>query len=227
MKRALIITIVFCVPVFCTLSKLQAQTYYYKLDKIVRNGVPKTNTSGGQFITFNNRCCYESDKAGYSVGNGRLDYKYVENGLRVYYGDCYLGSNSTCLATLDLNTVNMKSGNVVYVYKRATPPSGITTCSLIKSASPPNPITISPIVGVGETTTTPNHPTPNNSTPKQTPTRHTCTLCHGSGTIIRETPTATYGKDTQRYCNNCGRSYWASSGHSHVTCSNCYGKGYY
>ena len=55
------------------------KTYYYKLTKRVKDGVPYTNVSGGQFITFIDKACYESDKNGFSVEHGRLDYKYSEN----------------------------------------------------------------------------------------------------------------------------------------------------
>ncbi|MBR0046412.1 MAG: hypothetical protein IJP75_05955 [Bacteroidaceae bacterium] len=60
-----------------------------------------------------------------------------------------------------------------------------------------------------------------------TTNRHTCSLCHGTGKIVRESNVSTYGKDSRRYCSVCGRSYWASSGHSHITCTQCHGKGYY
>lgn len=231
MKRCLFLVIDLFVVCFCLTCEIHAQTYYYKLTKIVKNGVSSSNTSGGQFITFNKSCCYESDKAGYSVENGRLDYKYVENGFKVYYGDSYLGSNSTCLVTQDLNTINMKAGDVVYVYKRATPPSGVTTCSLIRSASSPGGeivnVPTQQIYSGGVYVPTPNNPTPT-PTPTPTPssTRRNCSNCHGSGTIVRENSTSTYGRDTQRYCNICGRSYWTSSGHSHVSCPICHGKGY-
>jgi len=57
--------------------------------------------------------------------------------------------------------------------------------------------------------------------------RHTCPLCHGSGTIIRDFNVATYGLDSKKYCSTCGKSYMASTGHSHITCTQCHGKGYF
>lgn len=59
-----------------------------------------------------------------------------------------------------------------------------------------------------------------------TTTRHQCSLCHGSGSYIRESYVATYGLDSKKYCDICKSSYMASSGHSHVTCPQCHGKGY-
>ena len=57
--------------------------------------------------------------------------------------------------------------------------------------------------------------------------RHECSLCNGSGMIIRESHVATFGLDSKKYCSTCGESYMASTGHSHVTCSQCHGKGYF
>lgn len=51
-----------------------------------------------------------------------------------------------------------------------------------------------------------------------------CSLCNGKGTIIRDSSTPTYGEDRQVYCSECGRSYWASTGHSHITCPTCHGR---
>lgn len=53
-----------------------------------------------------------------------------------------------------------------------------------------------------------------------------CSLCNGTGKIVRESSIATFGNDTQVYCSVCGRSYFRSTGHSHVTCPTCHGKGY-
>lgn len=110
-------------------------TYYYKLTKKKVNGEVSENVSGGQFITLvkNGDVCYESDKEGFSVNHGRMEYKSTdENGIRLYVGDNYYGSNSILLFKSDYSSFNIKVGNDVYVYKRATPPSGVTTCSLIR-----------------------------------------------------------------------------------------------
>ena len=58
-------------------------------------------------------------------------------------------------------------------------------------------------------------------------TKHTCSHCKGTGKTIRESGVATYGNDSKVYCSTCGRSYYRSTGHSHVTCPICHGKGWY
>ncbi len=60
-----------------------------------------------------------------------------------------------------------------------------------------------------------------------TSTRHTCPLCNGTGSIIRDYHVATYGLDSKKYCDICKTSYMASTGHSHITCTQCHGKGYF
>ena len=58
--------------------------------------------------------------------------------------------------------------------------------------------------------------------------QHSCSLCNGTGKIVRDFYPATYGtQDYKVYCNECKRSYMKSTGHSHISCSQCYGKGYF
>lgn len=58
--------------------------------------------------------------------------------------------------------------------------------------------------------------------------RHTCPLCNGSGRISHDCYPATFGtQDYQVYCKECKRNYLKSTGHSHITCTQCHGKGYF
>ena len=53
---------------------------------------------------------------------------------------------------------------------------------------------------------------------------HDCSLCHGKGTIVRDSYVSTYGQeDPMVYCAECGRSWLQSTGHHHVTCPTCHG----
>lgn len=56
---------------------------------------------------------------------------------------------------------------------------------------------------------------------------HECSLCNGSGMIIHESHVATFGLDSKKYCSTCDQTFLASTGHMHVTCSQCHGKGYF
>lgn len=215
----------------------QKKTYYYKLTKKSINGATSTNVSGGQFITFMSDICYESTKEGIGVGHGNMTLQKVfsDSNFRTYMGGCYYGSESSYKFTSDLSTLNVITQNGdVYLYKKSTPPSGVTTCSLIRRGSISGGtsggevvnVPTQPIYNGGVYVPTPTTPPTTTSTPTPTPTRRSCSHCHGSGTIVRESSTATYGRDSQRYCNICGRSYWLSSGHSHVSCPICHGRGY-
>ena len=216
---------------------LSAQSiHYYKLTKKVHNDVPSTNVSGGQFITFMGDICYESDKKGVGVGHGTLtrNESYSTSTIKTYIGNSYWGNDAVFKFTGDLSILNVvtEDGDV-YLYKRTSAPVNVTTCSLIRKKSssgttsggyssgavvnvPSQPI----YKGSSTTTTTPE---------KKTPVKvwHECSLCRGKRTIVRESSVSTFGQDTQWYCNQCGRNVWRSSGHSHVTCSQCQGQGGY
>lgn len=232
------------------MGSTNAQTYYYKLTKSIIKGVQNTNVSGGQFVTFYGKQCYESDKFGHSVGNGILTYDAGYSGTNsVYWGACYYSTNAFFKFNSDKSLLNIETNaGKIYVYKRTAPPSGVTTCSLIANRKPQMPsrggvevsnIQTNPIsIGV--------NPSNNNNMrtiggggnssggssvytrqQRTQPTRHECPLCNGKGTIIKHISVPTYGNDYQKYCNICGRSWFASSGHTHTTCTQCGGKGYF
>lgn len=177
---------------------LLAQTYYYRFTKIINKGISDTNVSGGQFITFDGKKCFESDKFGNDVGNGGMAYDSEmsqKTRLRVYWGTCYWGKNAYFKFNSDKTLLNVETNTgKVYVYKKSAPPSNVTTCSLIKkreqqSASPT--------------------PTPQPSTPTPQPQQHwePCMACGGTGLCT--------------YCQGKGKSWY---GNSYETCIICYGR---
>lgn len=117
-----------------------AQTYYYRYTKSIIKGVINTDVSGGQFITFDGKRCYESDKYGNNVGNGSMAYD-AENSKQVetYWGSCYWSKNAYMKFNADKSLMNIETNaGKIYVYKRATPPAGVTTCSLISAPQQQN-----------------------------------------------------------------------------------------
>lgn len=52
-----------------------------------------------------------------------------------------------------------------------------------------------------------------------------CPLCHGSGRIVKDFNVATYGTDSREKCSECGQWFMRSTGHRHVTCTQCHGTG--
>ena len=101
-----------------------------------------TNVSGGQFITFTGKICFESNNHGIGVNHGtmeRNDY-YSNSQYSVYQqitgSGCYWGKNADFKFNSDKSVLNVLLDNGdVYVYKRATAPAGQETCSLIRKSS--------------------------------------------------------------------------------------------
>lgn len=211
------------------------KTYYYKLTKRVKDGVPYTNVSGGQFITFIDKACYESDKNGFSVEHGRLDYKYSENGIDMYMGGSFWGSHAVFLFKNDLSALNVKSEDgEVYVYKRVAAPSNVTTCSLIKKKShgggyaPNYPVqTYQQGVYVYEPDKLQKE-RKRYEQEKPQKTSHICFACNGKGSIVRNDGSiSSYGTSGyMKRCSTCDQEYWSTTFHRHETCRICHGKGY-
>lgn len=219
----------------CFVSTAQT-TYYYKLTKKKVNGVISENVSGGQFITINKNVCYESDNQGFSVNHGRMDYKNTENGLLCFYGASYYGDNTMLLFKSDYSSFNIKTmDGDVYVYKRVTPPAGVTTCSLIRKPTPTTtpssqpyipsvPVTTYPVTTYPQTTTSSSSSTSTSTSrpTTTTPVKRVCNRCHGTGRQEKNDGTC-FGLGN-KYCNECNQTVPCS--HYHTTCQLCYGKGY-
>ena len=219
---------------------IQAQDVsYYALTKTSRNGAKSTNVSGGQFITFMGDICYESNKKGIGVGHGtlKLNTSYSNSDYKVYMGSSYWGQNATFKFKTDMSALNVVLDNGdVYVYKKQTAPPSATTCSLIRGKSSNS--------GSGSYTSFSSSPTYQNDNSggynnsgdsgdysktnrkKNSEQSRECSLCHGKGRIVRNSSVPTYGNDSRVRCNECGGYFMRSTGHSHVTCTRCHGRGY-
>ena len=67
----------------------------------------------------------------------------------------------------------------------------------------------------------------NTNTRKQS-LRHTCNLCKGRKRIVKDTYPSLHGQSDYRVkCNECGGYFMRSTGHTHITCPQCHGKGYF
>ncbi len=222
--------------VLCCSNVIYAQTtYYYKLTKKIQDGVEYTNTAGGQFVSFVNNICYDSDKYGISVGNGQLtlDDEY-SNTSKTYIGNSYFG-NVVYRFKTDLSVLNViVNKNLIYVYKKITPDEDIYTSTLIKKRkSNGSSSTYSP-----PAVTYPAYNNSNNTHSGQnsgignqrqkTKVRKNCAYCSGKGERIQHESVATFGLDGPRvYCSKCNQ-YWSyGTVHAHHKCSYCNGTGYY
>ncbi len=229
------------VLILCSNVTLGQTTYYYKLTKKIQDGVEYTNTAGGQFISFINNTCYDSDKFGISVGNGKLtlDKEYSKSS-KTYIGNSYFG-NAVYRFKSDLSVLNIiVNKNLIYVYKRTTPDSDVVTCSLIRkknNTSTPNVNVNTPYYPAnmpyngGYTNTTPTTTTNTNTSTSNTQNNvkryRDCVFCEGGRIEHNDNPVAHFGLEgTWKKCNECGKTYNTSScNHYHTSCSHCRGTG--
>lgn len=119
-------------------QSVTAQTYYYRYTKSIIKGIEDKTVSGGQFITFDGKKCFESDKYGNNVGNGSMSYD-AENSrqIEMYWGSCYWSKNAYMKFNADKSLMNIETNaGKIYVYQRTAPPAGVTTCSLIRKPEP-------------------------------------------------------------------------------------------
>lgn len=229
-------------------QSIAAQTYYYRYTKSIIKGVTNTDVSGGQFITFDGKKCFESDKYGNNVGNGSMAYD-AENSRQVetYWGSCYWSKNAYMKFNADKSLMNIETNaGKIYVYKRATPPTNVTTCSLIREPEPsgggeggsggytPPVYPVQPTFpqgGYGGGT--PSNQDGGGTTPirtervKKEKVRRTCSACNGKGTYEKNGGAVSFGSATHKIrCNICGYEYWNTQTHSHPSCPTCHGRGY-
>lgn len=219
-------------------------TSYYKLTKLIENGKENTSLTGGQFITISDSYCFDSDISGKSVGNGKLQYyKEYSSSHPTYIGESYFG-NVTYRFSSDYRTLNViVNKSIIYVYKMSNPPSGVITCSLIKrKPSSQGQISWGAVGGYypptdggsyntgsnNISTQSGNSQSSSSSTTKNQPTKHTCSRCNGKGRIAIETHPPMFGQeDYKERCSECGGYFLHSWGHTHTSCPQCHGKGYF
>lgn len=211
---------------------------YYKLTRKMENGVSSSNVSGGQYITFIADICYESNKKGISVGHGNMtrNNSYSTSEYTVYFGSSYWGENAASFKfNKDKSVLNVViDKDNYYIYKKATPPAGQETCSLIRKPSTTTTggnegyvggYTPTPVYPGQQITPTPT-PTPTPSpTPMPTPIpkpTHKCGLCNGTGRVIN-TNAVSHGNT--KWCSECGKT--VPDYHYHTKCPSCGGKGYW
>ena len=218
-----------------SISLTAQDTYFYKLSRTVDSAKKSdTNVTGGQFITFIDNICYESDRKGMGVGHGSLtlNKSYSSNTFSVYMGKSYWGNKASFKFNSDKSVLNViLDDGTVYVYKRSTPPANVTTCSLIKgkTSSGGAPPANNPVPAY-----TPHPPINNGSGSVPSKTLKTkeirykedCPNCRGKGSIIQNTYPATFGTNLPDvWCSECGRYFSADVGHTHRQCNHCRGTG--
>lgn len=230
---------------WATTTNLTAQTYYYRFVKSVIKGVENRDVSGGQYITFEGKKCWESDCNGNSVGNGSmtLDPDNSDNDVTIYWGACYYSPNANFKFNKDKTLLNIETTTgKIYVYRQSTAPAGVLTCSLIRKAnqynaedytrsnraSTSNNHTQQPVMIVNNTYNSQDRQQKYERPQRQQPVQHVCSVCHGEKTIVKDMNPPSFGTpDVKKYCSRCGKYFYQSTGHCHIPCPECHGKGYW
>lgn len=209
--------------------------------KLTETTEPNIKIGAIQFISFIGDQCYESDINGISVQNGimrRNEYQSNHN-TSVYNGTCFCGSEAKFLFTQEMSTLTVTSKNGKrFIFKRVTPPEGVTTSSLIRTHSSDfqnsedyNSITPNyynqpqPNSQNDNNNSTHNHQSPTD----QTNSQRKCVYCNGTGQITKDdNAPANFGIERpKQQCPVCGKWYNPNVFvHYHQTCSHCGGTGY-
>ena len=235
-KFLLSVILLFLVPSFVNGKDIAC----YKLTETTK---PNIKIGAIQFISFIGDQCYESDINGISVQNGimrRNEYQSNHN-TSVYNGTCFCGSQAKFVFTKDMSTLRVTSKNgEKFIFKRVTPPTGVTTSSLIRAHSSDfqnfedyNSITPNSYYQPqqnfqnGNNNSTHNHQAPTNQTTPQR--KRKCVYCNGTGQITKDdSAPASYGiKRPNQQCPVCGKWYDPNVFlHYHQSCYHCGSTGY-
>jgi len=198
------------------------QTAWYKQTAVVDQNAKRSNGDNtGQFIAFTKMGCYDSNKEGYDVGNGFLEYKGLENNIHVYYGNTFWGKGSYFFNS-DFSRLNIRTeAGITYVYeKTAAPASAVTSAKIVKKPDPVVTTSSPAYIPPPSTVQTPVYP----STPvsPSTPTKIRCTTCIIPGKC--KYCNGVYEKTCQS-CGGTGTKLDSTYGTSrYITCGACDGK---
>ena len=198
-------------------------TRYYKQTKIVTaDHKERAGDGSGQFITFVDNGCYDSDKKGYTVNNGFLKFG-KSTADRVYYSGSSYWGQATYLFTEKYGRLNIRieDSGITYVYVLATPPVNVSTCALIKEKKPDTVNPVNPISGSVDVVFPPLPE--RNKPPERKIVRKQCSLCKGKGECFKGDSFDYTGNATKSWCSIC-ESYRYP--HYHSSCPSCSGKGY-
>lgn len=212
MKQLLFILVLF-LGYHLSYAQMIGICYYKHIKSVTKDRKEQAGNEKGQFITFNEKGCYDSDESGFTVNNGflKLEEKTSE---RVYYaGESYWGK-ATYIFTENYGRLNIvvEESGITHVYVSAAPPANVHTCALIKEKNKQSAnVNALPVII--------NNPIPN--TINNEPTVKICYKCHGSGRC--SSYQCRNGKISCRSCEGSGIQYYPTK---HV-CGGCNGAGYW
>lgn len=208
-------------------NTLSQTTYYYKLVRTIENGNNNTNVQGGQFITFVNNLCYESDCKGKSVGHGQLHKVGNTNSSHLTFkGNGYWGNSEYIFDSSKQYLNIITSTGCKYVFKREKQPNGIVTCSYIRDNSKtniiPNPSVVYPSINSSSNSDSPTQSdTYDHEQRKREILNKTygekCKSCNGTGKC--------HACNGTKIAHGFGNAYRCNVCNDNGDCSVCHGTG--
>lgn len=209
---------------FYTLSQT---TYYYKLVRAIENGKNSTNVQGGQFITFVNNLCYESDCKGKSVGHGQLHKVRDTNSSQLTFkGNGYWGNSEYIFDSSKQYLNIITSTGSKYVFRRDNQPKGIITCSYIRDNSnatiTPNPSVFYPTINSNSNSDSPAQRNTNDHEQRKREILNKtygdkCKSCNGTGKC--------HACNGTKIAHGFGNSFRCNVCNENGDCSVCQGTG--
>ena len=244
MRRSIIILTVLLIFCLSNFSINGQNVNYYKLTRIEDYGKVENQCTGGQFVKISKNVCFDSDAQGNYAGNGKL-YRDASNSPAdyIYKGQSFHGNAKYIFSYDYKNLIVEITPQFRYIYRLATPPSGVATCSLIKSgksSSSGSNVSTYPSQngynnGYNVYYNGSNCNSNSNSSSTTNPNSNTvvrkfkCAYCNGVGRIEKnDNAPASFGINRPRQrCNECGTWYDPTVfTHYHQQCSHCGGTGY-
>lgn len=217
MKKLLLLSIVI-MTIFNGIS--QTITIPFKLTKQVVNGKISSKPCEYLFLTIDQRVCYDSDRKGFTVGNGVLRQISKGEKYTIYEGESFHGQSIYRLRN-DFNKLNVEDINkgIIYVYERFDIPENISTSTCIRSTTPSHNS-----IGTASFIQSPQYDTfpLTTSEPRQ---RSRCSACGGTGSVKIFVGSSNYSVDVTYKCNICNEIMHTYDKHIHQTCSSCNGTG--
>ncbi len=164
----------------------QYKTYYYEMvASIDAEGIRSQKSGDGQFYTFTEQSCYESDVNGNSEEIGVAKFINYANNIYVYRGKGYYGDADYCV-TDNYEILNIKTaGGTIYVLKKKKAPDSFITSNHKKNKAEIEKI----LSGGGIYLATPLNTSTNDNNMNSNVHRSCrgcggsglCTMCHGKG----------------------------------------------
>ena len=213
---AILLLLMFGVSSFLYGQSYSYKTYYYELSAVINSNGERAEKKGdGQFYTFTEQSCYESDKNGNTEEIGVAKFINYANHIYVYRGKGYYG-DADYLVTDNYETLNIKTvGGTIYVLNRKKAPD-----SFIASEHKKIMTEIELLVLGGPTYPLPQQTASTNDININSNVHRSCSGCGGSGFC-----SMCHGKGWYKNIYD-GKIYDCSSCGGSGRCRVCHGKGH-